>query len=880
VLGESKSYVLRGFDLEMAGAVGSAANQLQMIVAEGSVMHGNSTESGTYFVVPSGTSNEIINSTTNDRVDGSFTPGTLNYVGLEFTREIDDSTTGQVFFWNPTTSSEISKTIPLAQTFDFKVVVTSSIWASNVLPISVVETDASNNVVSVQDRRPMLFRLGTGGTATPDPFYQYPWTDHAEGRAENFWESNSTTSPFRGGDKQIATLKDWMDAMMTSILEIKGTAYWYTNTTPGSLTKLRLDVANTQMTGTGVFTHSALTPGQMNWDSDLFLNNISSRLEYKILTNAATTDISLSDNQVAYVKLVRNVLITPQLIFTNGSATVSSVGSVAWTSDVQADDFVKIADENETKYYKILSVDTASQVTLTETFPDPSETNYAHYAWGTYQTDASPSTNRHVYASNRYNVPFDADTYWLFLRADNGGAQARVYLRGAAGGEIEQGESREISDNTTNEVLEYVGSPSEVDTTPDYTNSIVTGVAEITRVFLAAEPAFGPSDKILLNSANDYRKYYVWYNVDGITPDPKIPGLIGIEVSISSGDPATVVAAATQLVLDAMGDFNVTDNLSGTIDVENSQVGATTNIGGSFSTIVLTPGAGDFNHYVMDDENLTQAIKRLDNKVGDLDKVIEEQGYEEELEIISVPPSNDHELAGPLSTLAFISLPFNSRDNDIQQTYTVGSGELNIYLNGMLINVGRDYIEIGAPGADGYTIQTLIPIPVGYVFTFEIVSNASLSNSGSDTTASNLGPASNANVFKQLAGDDLQFRRLTAGSGINIVEGVNDISFSAVASVAASTVNTITGTNYTILSSDDIMLAANGGIDITLTLPSATSSGKILNIKKIDAGNTLYIKSVSAQTLDGVNIEASPQAVTIQNESLTIVADGSNWWLI
>ena len=102
VLGESESYVLRGFTLNMAGAIGSAASSLQMIVEEGSIFHGKSDESGTFFVVPSGTDNETLNSTTNERVEGAFTPSALNYVALEFTREVDNDTTAQRFAWNPT----------------------------------------------------------------------------------------------------------------------------------------------------------------------------------------------------------------------------------------------------------------------------------------------------------------------------------------------------------------------------------------------------------------------------------------------------------------------------------------------------------------------------------------------------------------------------------------------------------------------------------------------------------------------------------------------------------------------------------------------------------------------------------------------------------
>jgi hypothetical protein len=150
VLGEDQSYVIRGWELNMSGAIGGAASGLEMIVEESAMFHGKSDESGTFFVVPAGEDNQVINSTTNERVEGAFTPSALNYIGLEFTRQVDDDTASQVYLWNPTSKVEITKNLPLASTFDFKIVVSSSLFASNVLPIAIVETDANNNVISIR----------------------------------------------------------------------------------------------------------------------------------------------------------------------------------------------------------------------------------------------------------------------------------------------------------------------------------------------------------------------------------------------------------------------------------------------------------------------------------------------------------------------------------------------------------------------------------------------------------------------------------------------------------------------------------------------------------------------------------------------------------
>jgi hypothetical protein len=624
-IGESASYILRGFEINMVGAIGSSASALQLIVAESSLFHGKSNISGTFFQVPVGTPSETLNSTTNTKVDGAFTPSSLNYVGLELKREVDAASVSQVFFWNPTNQTEFSKSTPLAELLDYEVVITSTIWDPNVIPLAIVSTDASNAVLSVEDRRPMFFRLGTAGETSPDPAYVYPWDNHSEGRTENPFVSTSSVSPFRGGDKQIKHLKEWADAVMSQIKEIKGTTYWYSFNSGGSIFKLRNDVVNTQITGSGSISHSDATAGLLNWNQDFFITFVTSRLQFKIAANPDPgTDLQLADNEVAYIRTVRGEPITPRLILTNGSAIVTSVGAVPWTSDVQAGDFIKLASSDDTGYYEILSVDSLSQVTLTVNYNEASTGalgDLAQYAWGTYEVDPAPSTDRHIKIAARELVPFDEDVYWLFLRADNGGPVAKVYLHGITGGELEQGEEAEIADNTTLEVLEYIGSPGEANSTPDYTNAVVTGVAEVTTYTFPAAAALTAGQSFEHNGSGDLAKYTFYVIKDSLGSAPPAPGRITIGVNISTGDTNLQVAAAFQAAIDAVADMSAVDNLDGTVTVTNSAVGTATDasnvdMGAGFSISVNTQGVGSANYALIDGENLTRGIKRVDTALA------------------------------------------------------------------------------------------------------------------------------------------------------------------------------------------------------------------------------------------------------------------------
>jgi hypothetical protein len=546
VIGENKSYVVRGLKINMPGSIGSSANGLQLLVENSAFLHGASDESGTFYTIPTGTPSEILSSTTNERVQGSFTPNTDNYVGIEFVRAVDDTTADQVYFWNPTTNIEITRTVPLAIIQDYKIVISTSSFGSNVLPIAVVQTDASNNVISITDRRPLLYRLGTAGESEPNPFYNYGWD---ETRSETFYTSTSSTSdPFFGGDKVIGDMKQFFDALMTELKLLKGTPFWYSASDAGSLYRNRQDLGATAFTGRGNISHAiaffngqvagmtsdvslkaislAVTltadgvkdidtlisehnianesepvylisgdgsqvptedivltsaPGRINWDSEVYLNFIGGRLRYRIDANEDSDHITLTDNQVAYVKLVRGENIIPNLVFTNSGTIVTSVGNVNWTEDLQPGDFVKDASKGDEFYYEIASVDSLSQVTLTEAFNEPSSGPGgfdAQYAFGVYETSPAPSTERHMFIADRGSVPFNEDVFWLFFRADNGGSP-QVYVRMLGGKELEQGEQREISDNTSQAILNYIGASSEADNAPNYTDATGTSITNI-----------------------------------------------------------------------------------------------------------------------------------------------------------------------------------------------------------------------------------------------------------------------------------------------------------------------------------------------------------------------------------------------------------------
>lgn len=216
--------VIRGFVLTNI-SVGAPATGLQLGVADAILFNVNSTEAGTMLWLPSDRAVETLNPTTNEVVDGSWTPGALNYVGIDFTRLADDDTTDLVQFLDPNTLLETPRQVPLAKTLNYRIVISTLPFSAqpNLIPIAKVTLN-NTNILTVEDARPMLYRLGAGGDA-PDRYNGYAWPD---GRSEG-------TTPignglFIGGDKAILSQKDWGDAVMTRLWEIGGGEYWYSAT--------------------------------------------------------------------------------------------------------------------------------------------------------------------------------------------------------------------------------------------------------------------------------------------------------------------------------------------------------------------------------------------------------------------------------------------------------------------------------------------------------------------------------------------------------------------------------------------------------------------------------------------------------------------------
>jgi len=221
-----KPFVIRGFTL-IGTSVGSAANQMTLVTADSIAVNLNASESGSFLWIPANRPNETLDSATNGKVTGSFASGVTNYVGIDFKRSPDASTTDLAKFLDADSLSSVktesTRSIPLGLTLDYRIVISTVPFSStpNIIPIAKVVTNVNNAISTIVDARPMMYRLATGGDF-PNSENVYSWPFN---RAEN-----SSSNLFSGGDKNIASEKDWRDAIMSRIWELGGGENWYSPT--------------------------------------------------------------------------------------------------------------------------------------------------------------------------------------------------------------------------------------------------------------------------------------------------------------------------------------------------------------------------------------------------------------------------------------------------------------------------------------------------------------------------------------------------------------------------------------------------------------------------------------------------------------------------
>jgi hypothetical protein len=367
----------------------------------------------------------------------------------------------------------------------------------------------------------------------------------------------------------------------------------------------------------------------------------------------------------------------------------------------------------------------------------------------------------------------------------------------------------------------------------------------------------------VIYSSASAREYVVWVKKDGTGTDPTpIAGAIDLEWDITTGQTAAQTAATLQTLLNStqQKDFSVAI-ASNVLTVTNNSAGVTAtpsnvSISAPFTITVTRAGTGSGNYVVQDGDNLTLAVKKLDEDVGVILGSLDSPTYDETVTVVSsggtYPPSLDSPVSinGPVANGTNIYLPYNSRESNVPQYYTVGKGTLQVFLNGQFLDEESGaYLEVGAAGSPSQQIQlSTFPgggLVVGDQLTFRFAGNGgSLGAPGPQGPAGVPGP--------------------TGPAGMN--------AFGNPVTVSTKT------SNYTLMLTDFVILGDCTSSAFTLMLPTASSGiGRIFFMKKIDSTtNVLTVQGNGSDTIDGSNTFP----LSSQYQSITVVSSGSAWYIV
>jgi hypothetical protein len=341
LVGDNKPFILKGFDvIDPSTSIGSQSCSIR---TADSVVFYPGSKSGSFFhgleegheqsqpLVPELRKNAtnfvyLTFSTFNTSVDtrAFWDPDKSGGAGGEFTQDVDTQSVLKVDV-NVSTGSFPANTIPIA-----KIVVG---------PV---------NIESITDCRDMMFRLGSGGIS-PDPFYNHqfrslPSSSYKRTEPSVKMQSGGDNA-FQGGDKNLYSLKEWMDLVMTKFKELSGTTYWYEDLSSYSLISGFVDACATTFKSKGKWQHSSATPGQVTWTQDLQIKTTQDPRTTIIRSGSKT----LADEQVAYLNLLRNKPINATdsaVDWVNNQAYVNTVGGATGSfSNLAKGDWIKKAND-------------------------------------------------------------------------------------------------------------------------------------------------------------------------------------------------------------------------------------------------------------------------------------------------------------------------------------------------------------------------------------------------------------------------------------------------------------------------------------------------------------------------------------------------------
>lgn len=423
LVGDSRPYILKGFDIiDPGNAIGTQSCSIRVAdsityypgSAAGAFFHG--LEEGHPQATP---------------LVPELRKNAVNYVYLTFTTANTSLDTRA--FWDPDKDSgvggEFTQDVNTESVLEVQVNVSTGSFPVNTVPVAKV-TVGPVVITAIEDARDLMFRLGSGGI-NPDPFNTYNWRSLPSAGYERVEPSTEMTAggvnPFQGADKNILTLKEWMDAVMSKLRELGGSTYWYDDVSTFSIINNFADALASTYKSKGQWIHSTATPGLLTWSEDIQIRLTSDLRSYIIRAGNKT----LANEEVMYVPLVREQMLNAtdsEVSWTNGQPYINTVsGAVGLFINLAKGDWVKKLTDSSDKWLRVEefydavnlggSVTTAAlarSVRLSDNYLGTTIVEKGRYNQGEYLASDVIVSDRDAFAI----VTAGGNFHWMALRSD------------------------------------------------------------------------------------------------------------------------------------------------------------------------------------------------------------------------------------------------------------------------------------------------------------------------------------------------------------------------------------------------------------------------------------------------------------------------------
>lgn len=348
-------YVFKGFAVSGLGAASPATVDL----TDATLINANNSGNFSWYTAPIGAAAITVPLNANVR----------NYLELQLTTESGTPLTKA--FWDPSAQgglgSEFNQTVNTAKSIAIKVnVLTGGFSGStDAIPLAIVDTDGSNNVKLILDKRPLFYRLGT----PTNPLASYSWVTRAEppitlnltgitgtfvageivtigsatatvvtgGTAQitvilpssdSIFSGNSVTggtsgatgtlstvsASFTGADKSVGSIREMFSAFASEIKALKGTQFWFSSaigSTVGLMNFINSLIspvsagAAVSWNGTSLkLTNSSLSPSSADVIAKIRIFGTSQQLSLQRQDGTGgSTALAVGDGQVLFVQL-------------------------------------------------------------------------------------------------------------------------------------------------------------------------------------------------------------------------------------------------------------------------------------------------------------------------------------------------------------------------------------------------------------------------------------------------------------------------------------------------------------------------------------------------------------------------------------------------